>query len=317
VITREQPDIVHAHNWIVNSVLAVPRRRFGLVLTLHDYSHVCATKRLMLDGHPCPGPSAVRCLRHAVDHYGPAGTAIAVGNALMHPWKDRAIDHLVAVSTAVAEGNRLASRGVPWSVVPNFIPDEMLEHAQTVPAANPALPDGDFLFFVGDLSEEKGIRTLFRAYEQLPPGTPPLLCVGRRTPDTPRELPSGVTVSEKWPHDRIMAALRTCTVAVLPSTWPDPCPTTVLEAMAMRRPVVTTSIGGMLDMVEPEVSGLRVAPADHGQLARALQRLIADPQLRDSLGDAARRKVRSFTASHVAARLESIYRGARGSSVEG
>ena len=44
-------DIVHAHNWIVNSALG-PTARAGvpLVMTLHDYSHICPTKRLMEHG---------------------------------------------------------------------------------------------------------------------------------------------------------------------------------------------------------------------------------------------------------------------------
>ena len=37
--------------------------RFGLALTLHDFSHVCATKRLMRMGSPCEGPAVARsCL---------------------------------------------------------------------------------------------------------------------------------------------------------------------------------------------------------------------------------------------------------------
>ena len=37
--------------------------------------------------------------------------------------------------------------------------------------------------------------------------------------------------------------------AVLPAKWPDPCPTTVLEAMALGAPLVTTHMGGIADMV--------------------------------------------------------------------
>ncbi len=61
IVKQERPEIVHAHNWIVNSALALRHgsgrtSEFGLVLTLHDYSHVCATKRLMRKGVLCDGP---------------------------------------------------------------------------------------------------------------------------------------------------------------------------------------------------------------------------------------------------------------------
>jgi hypothetical protein len=67
-ITRqERPHIVHAHNWIVNTAVALHRSsptrlRFGFVLTLHDFSHVCATKRLMRMGSAREGPTVARCL---------------------------------------------------------------------------------------------------------------------------------------------------------------------------------------------------------------------------------------------------------------
>ena len=113
-ITRqERPHVVHAHNWIVNSAVALRRSspagsRFGLVLTLHDFSHVCATKRLMRMGSPCEGPAVARCLPCATAHYGPAvGPLTAAATALMRPWKNRAIDHVVCVSNAVASGNHI------------------------------------------------------------------------------------------------------------------------------------------------------------------------------------------------------------------
>ena len=131
-ITRqERPQVVHAHNWIVNSALPLrlspsPGPRFGLVLTLHDFSHVCATKRLMRMGSACEGPAVARCLPCASAHYGTAvGSVTAAATALMHPWKKRAVDHVVCVSNAVASGNHIPA-GPDVSVIPNFVPDEVV-----------------------------------------------------------------------------------------------------------------------------------------------------------------------------------------------
>jgi glycosyltransferase involved in cell wall biosynthesis len=313
LIDRVRPDVVHAHNWIVNSAVAVrrggTRHRFKLVLTLHDYSNVCATKRMMRGGSPCAGPSVSRCLPCSAAHYGPVvGAATALSVPVMRRWKNNAIDHVVSVSNAVAERNGVPDSPVPSTVIPNFVPD----HLTGPPADDRAhvdadLPDGDFLFFAGDLIRDKGVPTLVEAYAALGADRPPLLMVGRRSPDVPAHLPAGVRLSQQWSHPEVMAAFRRCAVAVLPSTWPDPCPTTVLEAMASGRPVVTTSTGGMVDMVEDGVSGVLVPPADSAALAAALRRLLADPQLRHRLGAAGRERVRQFTASSVAARVENVY----------
>jgi glycosyltransferase involved in cell wall biosynthesis len=317
LIEELKPEVVHAHNWIVNSAVAIRRgsrgqHRFGLVLTLHDYSNVCSTKRMMRGGQLCSGPAMRRCLPCARSHY---GSLVGVGTAAVTPamrrWKERSIDHIVSVSSAVAAGNRVAEHQVPSSVIPNFVPDELVEATQSpnwseYPSDD--LPEEEFIFFAGDLSRDKGVPVLLEAYEALGEPRPALLMVGRPSPDTPAEVPKGVRIIERWPHHRIMRAFQRCQLAVLPSTWPDPCPTTVLEAMSCGRPVITTRTGGMVDMVEHRTNGLLVAPGDAAALSAAIRTLLTEHELRERLGAAGREQVRNFTASAVASRLEDVYR---------
>jgi len=63
-----------------------------------------------------------------------------------------------------------------------------------------------------------------------------------------------------------------------------------LEAMAHARPVVATSVGGLRDLVVDGETGVVVPPRDVGALRLALERLLADPELRRRLGAAARRR---------------------------
>jgi glycosyltransferase involved in cell wall biosynthesis len=126
-------------------------------------------------------------------------------------------------------------------------------------------------------------------------------------PDTPTRLPDGAEVHLEWPHEDVLAALRRCTGAVLPSIWPDPCPTTVLEAMASGRPVIATSVGGIIDMIVDGESGLLVPPGDERGLATAMAHVLADGGLRSRLGACAQKKVRTFTATAVAEQLEYVY----------
>ena len=318
IIRQERPHVVHAHNWIANSAVALRRSspagpRFGLVLTLHDFSHVCATKRLMRMGSPCEGPAVARCLPCATAHYGPAvGPLTAAATALMRPWKARAIDHVVCVSSAVASGNHIP-RGPDTSVIPNFVLDEVVlgragdatgGQTEDIP---PGLPQAEFLLFVGELSRDKGVPTLLRAYESLGRNRPPLLLVGRRTPDTPTHLPDGAEMCAEWPHEHVIAAFRRCLFAVLPSICLDACPTTVLEAMASGRPVIATATGGIVDMIADGENGLLVPAGNESRLAEAMTRLLNDSDLRVRLAAGAQERVRRFTASAVAERLEAVY----------
>ena len=317
ILDVERPDIVHAHNWILNSILPLhrqgSRRNFGLVLTLHDYSNSCATKRMMRSGVPCAGPAPLKCVSCAVKHYGSiVGPVTSVATAAMRPWKERAVDYTISVSRAVAEGNDVPD-GPTASVIPNFVPDELLR-AQAEPGdgwtatrARLGLPEEDYLLFVGDLSRDKGVPVLLRAYDSLGAARPRLVLIGKRTAETPTTLPDGADIRFGWPHEDVMAAFRHCIAAVLPSAWPDPCPTTVLEAMATGRPVVTTAIGGMRDMVVDGESGLLVPPGDPGGLASALRSVLGDSRLRAQLGARGRERVLRFTASAVVEQLEQVY----------
>jgi glycosyltransferase involved in cell wall biosynthesis len=317
ILDLERPEVVHAHNWILNSILPLHRRgasrNFGLVLTLHDYSNSCATKRMMRAGEPCTGPGPVKCVPCAIKHYGSiVGPVTAVSTAAMRPWKERGVDYTVSVSRAVAEGNDVPD-GPTAGVIPNFVPDDLLRAQPesgdqwAATRARLGLPEDDYLLFIGDLSRDKGVPVLLRAYESLGSAKPRLVLIGKRTPETPDSLPDGADIHFGWPHADVMAAFQHCTAAVLPSAWPDPCPTTVLEAMASGRPVITTAIGGMRDMVQDGDSGLLVAPGDSRGLADALAKVLADGELRARLGASGKERVRQFTASAVVEQLEQVY----------
>ena len=85
---------------------------------------------------------------------------------------------------------------------------------------------------------------------------------------------------------------------VLPSTHIETFSNAALEAMAMARPVVLSRVGGASEMIRDGVEGYTLATAHLGtELPQLLQRLHANPKLRDQLGRAAReRAVATFSA---------------------
>jgi glycosyltransferase involved in cell wall biosynthesis len=82
-----------------------------------------------------------------------------------------------------------------------------------------------------------------------------------------------------------------------------------LEAMAARRPVVATRVGGLAEAVVDERTGLLVPPSDPRPLARAVDRLAADPQLCLRLGDAGPSRVsEGFLAAQMVDAYDELYR---------
>jgi glycosyltransferase involved in cell wall biosynthesis len=85
-------------------------------------------------------------------------------------------------------------------------------------------------------------------------------------------------------------------------------PLSVIEAMALGKPVVVTTVGGLPDMIEHEGTGLWVPPRDPLALAAALDRLAAEPELRLRLGQAGRAEVdRRFGAERLARDTAALY----------
>ena len=88
-------------------------------------------------------------------------------------------------------------------------------------------------------------------------------------------------------HPSVIDLMRTACVVVVPSIVQDCCPTVVLEAMAVGRPVVAAASGGIIDLVDDGVTGLLVPPGDPVALSTALSAVLDDPQRASAMGQAA------------------------------
>jgi glycosyltransferase involved in cell wall biosynthesis len=305
IVTHEKPDVIHAHDWLARSVMPRPtRERCPLVMTLHDYSLVCGQKRLVNRGQPCSGPGVRKCLICTSSYYGPIkGPSVAVGNWIASRGEQRAVRMYLPVSRAVAAGNELERHGLPFRVIPNFVPDDVAE----MPDGQwpPELPQEGFLLFVGDITPDKGAEILLEAYRKVP-DPPPLVLIGRRYLPL-EDLPRGVVVAGVLQRASVMAAWRRCLLGIVPSIVPDSCPTVVIEAMAAGRPVIGTRTGGIPDLIDDGRTGILAPHGDPEALALAMRRLLASADLRRRMSEAARSKFSEFTTGSVVPRIEEAY----------
>jgi glycosyltransferase involved in cell wall biosynthesis len=305
VVRRFRPDVVHAHNWLVHSYLPLDvGSRAAFVLSLHDYSLVCATKRFFYKGGVCSGPGARKCIAHSIDYYGAGKGAVAVGGVFLDQWPlRRRVDMFLPVSEAVRELNRIDDR-LPNEVVPNFI--------GALPAPPPAdeprlreLPSGPFVLYFGDVSEDKGVSALLDAYRRLEAPLP-LVLIGRQLLEGAGEVP-GVTLLDPVPHPLAIEALRRCAFSVAPSLLPESFGIVALEAAAAGKPAVVSALGGLRDVVADGETGFLCPPGDVIALRGALDRLCRDPELRERMGHNALKRAELFSPDAVVPRFEAAY----------
>jgi glycosyltransferase involved in cell wall biosynthesis len=106
----------------------------------------------------------------------------------------------------------------------------------------------------------------------------------------------------------IALLLRAADVIVLPSLM-EALPTVLLEAGAAGLPCVATSVGGVPDIVRDGVTGYLVPPGDRSALAERIAKLLCDPALADSMGAAARLRIREhFSLASQGAETAALYR---------
>jgi glycosyltransferase involved in cell wall biosynthesis len=136
------------------------------------------------------------------------------------------------------------------------------------------------VLYAGRLSAEKGVRELVAAT-----GGMPLVVAG----DGPlrAEVPGALGFV---PHDELVRLYERAAVVACPSHR-EGFGIVCAEAMAHGRPVVAGDVGGLRDLVVHEETGLLVPPRDTGALRAALERLLADPDLRRRMGAAGRARI--------------------------
>jgi glycosyltransferase involved in cell wall biosynthesis len=156
------------------------------------------------------------------------------------------------------------------------------------------------VLYLGLVSDSKGTFDLLRAVIALPP---PLLNRVRLTVAGNGELArleeiaaalNGRVTIRSWvsesERDRLLSE---ADLFVLPS-YREGVPMSILEAMSFGLPVLSTTVGGIPEIVAHEHSGLLIAPGNHAELVAQLSRLIADESLRARLGAQAYEAARRF-----------------------
>ena len=240
-------------------------------------------------------PHAVH--RHVYPHFSPRAPIRALQRLLYRAVDRRA--RTVAVAEHVAAA--MVEVGVPRDrieVIPNGV-DVPVE------AAPPRSGDGPVrVGLLGRLDPQKGADIFVEAARHAVDGAQFVLGAPGVQDAFGEELLAAAhaaNVEAVIPAGREF--LESVDVVVLPSRY-EGHPLTLLEAMALGKPVVATAIPGIREVVEPAGAGVLIPSEDSGALAAAVRRLVDDPGLRADLGTRGRKVVTSrYTVTQMHDRI--------------
>ncbi|MEM0117527.1 MAG: glycosyltransferase family 4 protein [Conexivisphaerales archaeon] len=179
------------------------------------------------------------------------------------------------------------------------------------------------VLFVGHFGLRKGIFLLIRALGRIKKEIPDahLLCIGGvpkwlrnreywdllRKEIEKNDVTDSVTLLDKIPNQELPAVYSASEIFVLPSyyeTFSKVC----LEAMACEKPVISTNMGGLPEVVVNGVTGKLVPYGSVNALTQAVIELLQDEKRSRQMGREGRRRVLSFfTWSAVAERIQHVY----------
>jgi glycosyltransferase involved in cell wall biosynthesis len=294
LLHRLRPDVVHAHDrragWLAR--LAAPGlRRTRVVYTLHGVADGLSD---LVRGNALAGP------RRARDRW-----YYLHGERWVTRWgRARVVTPSAAVAAYAVDHVGLRADRV--HVVPNGV------DLARFPVL--ALPDGPpTLLWIGLMSPVKRLDLLLDAVEELPGVRLVLVGDGPDRPHVEERVRRGglrdrvrLTGWSDDPRPHLAGAH-----ALALTSAAENLPLAVLQAMASGRPVVSTAVGGVPDLVRDGVDGLLVPATDRAGFATAVADLLADPRRAAAMGRAARARIESgWTLEHCVSGLQDVYRRA-------
>jgi exopolysaccharide biosynthesis WecB/TagA/CpsF family protein len=315
LIAKERPDVAHFHNTfpLISPSAYLACRELGVpvVQTIHNYRLICPAGVLYRDGRACeecigkatswPG------IAHGCYRESRAQTSIVAAMKLLHSelgtWHE-AVNAYVTPSRFVRD--KLIQGGLPAKkilVKPHFVSPDPGSHVTN---------DG-YAAFAGRLSEEKGLRTLLKAWALARPKIP-LRIIG----DGPlrRDLESeserlrleNIHFAGEFSHSETIEAIQRALFLVAPSECYETFSMAAAEAAACGVPAIASRHGALAEIVQDRQTGLLFKPSDEQDLAATLDWAFEHAGQLEEMGRAARAKYEAqFTAERNLPRLLSIY----------
>jgi glycosyltransferase involved in cell wall biosynthesis len=286
---RRVPDVVHSHFWM--SGYAARAAAYDTAIpVVHTYHALGLTKRL----------------QQGVKDTSPADR-IDVERELA-----ATCDHIVATSSEeVFELVRMGAEAAHVSLVPCGV--DLAHFSPSTPASTPRGTHNRVLV-VSRLVERKGIGNVIESLTTVPDAE--LVIAGGPEPAALASDPEArrlrTLAQSSGVADRVHFAgrigredlpeLYRSAAVVVCAPWYEPFGLVALEAMACGRPVIASAVGGLVDTVIDEVTGLHVGPRNPQAVAAGLRRVLRNPALGEALGRAGAARARARYGWSVVAR---------------
>lgn len=298
LIQAHKPDIAHVHNitrHLTPSVIAAYKDAgVPVVQTLHDYQVICPNYKLFTEGAACE-----RCKKHK---YWQSALHKCLGGSFLK-------GALAGVELAVHKLTRVYDRVDHFVTPSRFLRDKLIEWGMDgnkithipnfidVDSYVPRYSSENYFVYFGRLSGEKGLLTILKAMKEINDETFVFKIIGTGPQEkflqayVKRHAIRNVEFLGYQSGDELHRLVRNSRFVVLPSIWYENYPISLLEAAALGKPAFVSAIGGNVEIVEHEKTGLHVEVNTVAAWVDVLTAFYADTPRLERMGRAARELV--------------------------
>ncbi len=282
------PDIIHVHHIMVNCWAArLARSIYGtkIILTSHG--------------------SCMQAISRDRRYFRMTRDALRAANAITVVSGDSRAKFMRMFGSDLSAKTRTIPGGVRLSLFAHDRPTQVIREKFHLGNKRIAL-------FTGRLITEKGVEYLVKAAKKIN-GQVVIAGDGPQRKHleelvTKLELTNVIILPFLKSYEEFVDLYYAADVFVSPAVWDEPLGLTIIEAMASRTPVIVTRKGGVTMAVKDGVNGFFVRPRNSNEIASAVNKLFANPELAQKMGDRGRRVVEErFTWTKIAERFDKLY----------
>jgi glycosyltransferase involved in cell wall biosynthesis len=314
LIRSERPDVAHFHNTfpLLSPAGYYAARAEGVpvIQTLHNYRLLCPNALFFRDGGVCedclgkmvPWPGVAHACYRTSHSSSAAVAAMLTTHRAMGTWNG-AVDAYIALTEFARQ--KFIQGGLPADktrVKPNFV----------YPDPGPGQGRGEYVLFVGRLSQEKGVETMLTAWQRLGTNAPLRIVGDGQLAPRVREVArrhDGVEWLGQRSRGQVLALMNDARALIFPSEWYEGFPMVIAEAYAVGLPVIASDLGSMSSLIVHGRTGLLFRSSDSDHLAAQVEWASMHPAELETMREEARKEFEAhYTAERNYEFLMGIYR---------
>lgn len=312
-----KPDVVHLNNFqrqlSASIIKPIKKRNIPIVFTAHDLQAICPSI-VMLDNNKDICEKCIRgkysnCIKNNCIKGSKLKSVLGAIEGKYYRKNKIYIDKINKIITP--------SDFYKLKLIEDGIPKENIESIHNfinLENYNVKVEDEGYALYFGRLIKEKGIFTLLNAFKKIKDKK---LFIAGDGPDLEKikeyineNSMNNIELLGFLNAEQIKEYVRKSRFVVVPSVWYENCPYSILETLAMGKPIIGSNLGGIPELVKNNKNGLIYKYNNDDELAEKMNKLFENKNLADELGKGAKKIAEEeFSKERYYTEIMNIYEG--------